>query len=294
MKKKINYNDALFQLGVQVASDKLTALKHNVLPKRLLTVVAGLFANTRWSWIKNYFILSFIKRFEVNMKEALIEEPTQYPTFNDFFVRHLKPGLRTIAPSNIVCPVDGCVSALGQIDRGTLVQAKGRTYSVSELLALPEEDCLPFVQGSYTTLYLSPKDYHRIHMPCSAKLQRMIHLPGALFSVQPETTRVIPKLFARNERLVVFFETDKGRMVMVLVGATIVGAIGTTWHGDLKRSSSEQVYTYSGEDVLEKASEMGYFKLGSTVILLFDEQSAVTWDASLSIGSSVKMGQTLS
>ncbi len=276
-----------------MASDRLIALKHNILPKRLLTFLAGLFANTRLSWIKNYFIHSFIKRFEVNMKEALIEEPTQYATFNDFFVRHLKPGIRTTAASDIVCPVDGSVSALGKIDRGTLVQAKGRTYTVSELLAIPEQDCLPFLQGTYTTLYLSPKDYHRIHMPCPAKLQRMVHIPGALFSVQPETTRVIPKLFARNERLVVFFETEKGRMVMVLVGATIVGAIGTTWHGDLRRSFSEQVYTYSGEDLLEKVEEMGYFKLGSTVILLFDEQSAVAWDASLSIGSSVKMGQAL-
>ncbi len=271
----------------------LIALKHSVLPKRLLTFSAGLFANTRIPFIKNYLIHRFIKHFQVDMLEALIEVPEQYPTFNDFFVRHLKSGIRPVAASDVVCPVDGCVSAVGKIQAGTMLQAKGQTYTVSELLAVSPEECLFFQSGSYMTLYLSPKDYHRIHMPLSAKLKRMVHVPGALFSVQPDTTRSIPKLFAKNERLIVFFETERGRMVMVLVGATIVGAIGTAWQGDLKRSSVEKTYEYSGEAVLEKASEMGYFKLGSTVILLFDEQSSAVWDASLSVGSLVKMGQSI-
>lgn len=276
-----------------MASDQIIALKHRALPKRLLTVLAGVFANVRLFWLKDKLIRLFIRRFQVNMQEALIEDPAQYPTFNDFFIRHLKPNVRPISTNEFISPVDGCISALGQIEAGTMVQAKGRTYTVAELLSISEEESQPFLNGSYMTLYLSPKDYHRIHMPHSAKLKRMVHVPGALFSVQPETTRVIPKLFAKNERLVVFFETDRGRMVMVLVGATIVGAIGTTWHGDLKRSSVEQAYTYSGEDVLEKAAEMGYFKLGSTVILIFDEQSAVTWAPNLSPDVSVKMGQAI-
>jgi phosphatidylserine decarboxylase len=276
-----------------VVSDQLIALKHRLLPKHFLTFLSGVFANTRLPWIKNYFIRTFISHFKVNMSEARVEQPEDYPTFNDFFIRHLKPELRPISTARIVSPVDGRVSALGQIHVGMLMQAKGRTYSVSELLSRTEAECAAFERGSYMTLYLSPKDYHRIHMPISAKLLEMVHVPGTLFSVQPETTRVIPKLFAKNERLIVFFETELGRMAMVLVGATIVGAIGTSWHGDLKRSATERVYRYSGDDALEKAAEMGYFKLGSTVILLFDEQSQVLWNNALSVGSSVKMGQSI-
>lgn len=273
-------------------SDFLVALKHRMLPKRFLTLLAGVFANTRLQIIKNYLILAFIKRFQVNMQEALIEIPEEYPTFNDFFVRHLKPGIRPIASTDLVSPVDGCISALGHMQQGDLLQAKGRTYTVSELLGCSTEESAPFEKGSYMTIYLSPKDYHRIHMPLSAKLQSMTHIPGALFSVQPETTRVIPKLFARNERLVVWFETEKGRMAMVLVGATIVGKIGTTWTGDLPRASTTKTYQCERKTLL-KASEMGYFKLGSTVIMLFDDKHAVEWESSLSIGSPLYMGQAL-
>ncbi len=273
-------------------SDFFIALKHRMLPKRLLTILAGIFANTRFSLIKNYLIVTFIKHFQVKMNEALIEIPEEYPTFNDFFVRHLKPGIRPVATSEIVSPVDGCISALGQIQHGDLLQAKGRTYSVSSLLGVSDDEGRIFENGNYMTIYLSPKDYHRIHMPLSAKLQRMTHIPGALFSVQPETTRVIPKLFAQNERLVVWFETDKGRMAMVLVGATIVGKIGTTWTGDLPRSKHIKNYEYQGEQIL-KSSEMGYFKLGSTVIMLFEKTHPMTWESDLSIGSPLSMGQAL-
>lgn len=268
---------------------------HYLLPKQRLTILAGLLAEVKITWIKNYLIKQFIKRFSVNMSEALEENPEKYPNFNEFFIRRLKPACRPLAEADIISPVDGAVSEIGKIEKGQLLQAKGRYYTVSELLGTEAPE---FDQGSFATLYLSPKDYHRIHMPIDATLSSMTHLPGALFSVQPATTQSIPKLFARNERLVIFFNTRYGKMAMVLVGATIVGAIGTTWHGELKRSLMSKSFQYDHPEVMiktfyEKAEEMGYFKLGSTVILLFEECMPIQWENSLKAGVTVKMGQSL-
>ncbi|WBV65859.1 archaetidylserine decarboxylase [Legionella pneumophila] len=198
--------------------------------------------------------------------------------------------------SDVICPVDGCISEIGKIERGQLLQAKGKYYSVQELLACDGQLAEQFVQGQFATLYLSPKDYHRVHMPIDAELVSMTYIPGALFSVQPATTRVVPKLFARNERLAIFFKTKIGPMVMVMVGATIVGAIGTSWHGDVKRSKELERFDYSEQfldKIISQGSEMGYFKLGSTVVLLFANGEKIQWDKELLAGSKIQLGKPM-
>lgn len=278
-------------------SDYLEFLFHTILPKRALTKLAGLLANVKKPAVKNYLISYFIRQYHVNMEEALIENPENYEHFNAFFIRRLKPDCRPIALSRVISPVDGYISEWGTIEAGSLLQAKGRYYSIHELLACEDKLSSQFNSGLFTTLYLSPSDYHRIHMPIDATLKEMIYVPGALFSVQPATTRVIPKLFARNERLVVFFDTPVGLMAMVLVGATIVGAIGTAWHGELSRSNRQRHFVYPKDGTtntaLQKAAEMGYFKLGSTVILLFAESQGLHWAKDLVAGGKIHFGDPL-
>ncbi|MCZ6902691.1 MAG: archaetidylserine decarboxylase, partial [Rickettsia endosymbiont of Ixodes persulcatus] len=227
-----------------MSKDLLKTIPQYLIPKQGLTAFAGCMADVKNTRIKNFLIQRFIKAYRVNMKEALVEDPTAYSSFNDFFIRHLKPECRPLASADVISPVDGCVSELGLISEGQLVQAKGRHYSVAELLACSTETAQPFIDGQFATLYLSPKDYHRVHLPIDARLTGMNYIPGALFSVQPTTARVVPKLFARNERLAMFFETKIGPMVMVMVGATIVGAIGTSWHGELSRSKRALSFDY--------------------------------------------------
>lgn len=276
--------------------DLLKTLPQYVIPKQGLTAFAGCLADVKNPRVKNYLIRRFIDKYSVNMSEALIEDPSLYPCFNDFFIRHLKPECRPLAKAGILSPVDGCISEIGTINDGQLIQAKGHQYSVEELLACDTSIAQQFIQGQFATLYLSPKDYHRVHMPIDAELKSMTYVPGALFSVQPTTARVIPKLFARNERLVVFFETSVGPMVMVLVGATIVGAIGTSWDGDVKRGSKQVSVDYTQEATVKtmaQGDEMGFFKLGSTVILLFANGEQVTWDETLQAGSTIRFGQAI-
>ncbi len=276
--------------------DHLKTAPQYIIPKRALNAFAGCLANVKTAAIKNHLIRNFIKDYDVNMREAREEAVEHYACFNDFFIRRLKPECRPIAETGIVSPVDGAISEIGTITAGKLLQAKGRNYSVAELLA-SDEPHTPFDNGRFATLYLAPKDYHRVHMPIAATLKGMIYVPGKLFSVQPTTARVIPHLFARNERLVVLFDTPAGLMAMVLVGATIVGAIGTSWHGDIKRSRKRERFVYSGEgDVctnLQKAAEMGYFKLGSTVILLFADSQRVKWNSHLHAGDKIQFGESL-
>ena len=266
-------------------------------PKIMLSVLAGMFANTKITKIKNYFIRGFIQSYDVVMREAVREKAEDYVNFNDFFTRYLKPGVRPIADADVISPVDGCVSEIGHIQQGQLLQAKGRYYSVDELLACDAEKSAPFQNGSFATLYLSPRDYHRVHMPVGGTLQDMIHVPGTLFSVQPDTVRHIPKLFARNERVVLFFETELGSMAGILVGATIVGKIGTCWHGDLPRVKKITDFKHNlpapAERVLKQADEVGYFKLGSTAIVLFAEHSKIEWTPELKAGMSVRLGEAL-
>lgn len=277
--------------------DPITALPHYLFPKKALTAFAGLLANVQTPCVKNYIIEQFIKTYAVDMSEAKEANPRNYASFNDFFIRPLKPGCRPIATADLVSPVDGCISEIGNIQSGQLLQAKGRYYSVEDLLACDSPISTQFNNGRFATLYLSPKDYHRVHMPIQGMLKQTIHIPGRLFSVQPLTTRLIPQLFARNERLVVFFNTSVGLMAMVLVGATIVGSIGTSWQGDLLRSHEKQFTDYTRNQVkplmLQQGAEMGYFKLGSTVILLFTGASNVHWNTALQAGSVIRLGQEI-
>ena len=274
-------------------SDYLSAVFHYSLPKKALTLLAGCLAAIKIPAIKNALIRYFIREHHINMDEALNSNINDYPDFNAFFIRQLKPGCRPIANTAIISPVDGYLSEMGQIHEGRLLQAKGRSYSIEELLACEEALCSPFKQGLFATLYLSPQDYHRVHMPIAATLKEMIYVPGTLFSVQPTTVRMIPKLFARNERLVVFFDTDVGLMAMVLVGATIVGAIGTSWEGDITRSRKSKRTAYPQTLNLQQAEEMGYFKLGSTVILLFANGQDLAWEKGLHFGDKIRLGQAL-
>ncbi|MGC1182133.1 archaetidylserine decarboxylase [Legionella sp.] len=267
-----------------------------LLPKHALTALAGYLAEVKEQRVKNYIIQSFINRFQVNMSEALIENPTAYVNFNDFFIRHLKPECRPLAATDLISPVDGCVSEMGAIHKGQLIQAKGHYYSVAELLACSDETAQQFDNGQFATLYLAPKDYHRVHMPMDATLNSMTYIPGALFSVQPATAQIVPKLFARNERLVISFSTKAGPMKIVMVGATIVGAIGTSWHGDIKRSKKNTYFDYSNAAIqrdMIKGDEMGYFKLGSTVILLFANGETVCWDKNIHMKSVLRFGQAM-
>lgn len=275
--------------------DYIKTIPHYLLPKYSLTAFAGFCANVKIPWIKNYLIRNFIRDYKVNMSEALAERPEDYACFNDFFIRHLKPGCRPIANAAVVSPVDGCVSEIGAIQQGMLLQAKKHYYTVQDLLACEPEFSAQFEHGRFATLYLSPKDYHRVHMPITGTLSHMIHVPGKLFSVQPLTSRTIPQLFARNERLVMFFDTELGLMAMVMVGATVVGAIGTSWQGDLTRPKTSQIIDYtqdqSGSKRLQQGDEVGYFKLGSTVILLFADGQRVQWSSELQAGKTVCLGQ---
>jgi phosphatidylserine decarboxylase len=275
-------------------NDYIKTAPQYLIPKRALTSFAGFLANVKIPAVKNHLIRNFIEDYQVNMQEAREESVENYACFNDFFIRHLKPGCRPIADADVVSPVDGMISEIGAITSGKIIQAKGRDYTVNELLACEEGLCSQFANGQFATLYLSPKDYHRVHMPIDATLRETIYVPGKLFSVQPTTARVIPRLFARNERLVAFFDTPLGLMAMVLVGATIVGAIGTTWSGDIPRSRKQKRTVFQEQSItLQKADEMGYFKLGSTVILLFANGQAVNWKHELHAGDKISLGQAL-
>lgn len=277
-------------------SDFIKTIPQYLLPQKHLTTFAGLVAGVTNPAIKNYIIQRFIAQYQVNMTEALQEDPKAYNSFNDFFIRQLKPGCRPLAEADIVSPVDGCISELGAIEKGQLLQAKGRYYTVQELLGCSSEQAALFEQGKFATIYLSPKDYHRVHMPIEGTLLSMNYIPGALFSVQPRTARVVPNLFARNERLAVFFDTKVGPMAMVMVGAIIVGAIGTSWHGALKRTKKQVEFDYrqsSMPNLWPQAAEMGYFKLGSTVVLLFANGKQIQWNPTLKAGQTLSFGMAM-
>ncbi|WP_225639661.1 archaetidylserine decarboxylase [Candidatus Profftia sp. (ex Adelges kitamiensis)] len=248
-----------------------------LLPKQIITHLIGWVADQEFGWFTQLFIKTFIKYYKVNMKEALYPNPEHYKTFNDFFIRQLRYGIRPVTenPDHLVSPVDGIISQLGKIKQGKIIQAKKHDYSLESLLAgnyfLAEE----FKDGHFATIYLSPRDYHRVHMPCNGILQEMIYVPGELFSVNLLMISNIPNLFARNERLICIFKTDFGLMAQILVGATIVGSIKTAWSGtvNITREGIVKRWTYpstgTGVIMLKKGEEMGYFKLGSTIINLF-------------------------
>ena len=253
-------------------SDRLAVLPQYLLPKQALTALAGKFATARAGGLTTSVIRWFVGRYQVDMSEAANPDIASYSSFNEFFTRPLKPGARPLAPAAFICPVDGAISQFGAIERDQIFQAKGHSYTTTALVGGDAELARQFADGDFATLYLSPKDYHRIHMPCDGRLLRMIHVPGALFSVNPTTARGVPGLFARNERVVCVFESDHGPYVLALVGATIVGSMATVWHGVVNppRPGHLRDWSYGDRELrYRQGEEMGRFLLGSTVVMLF-------------------------
>ncbi len=278
--------------------DKLFILLQQIVPQHLLSRLIGRLADCRVRWFKNLFIDLFRRQYNVDMSEALEENPRAYPCFNDFFTRALKPGARPIDPDpgSIVSPVDGVVSQAGDISYGRLIQAKGRGYSLTTLLGGDSRRAEPFINGRFATLYLSPRDYHRVHMPVTGTLREAIYIPGDLFSVNHATAAGVDSLFARNERLVTIFDTEYGPMAMVLVGAMIVAGIETVWSGQVAPLPRQPQTLYSRAEpariTLEKGQEMGRFHLGSTVILAFGPDQ-VRWVDTLTHRTPVTLGRTI-
>jgi phosphatidylserine decarboxylase len=253
-------------------SDRLAVLPQYLIPKQALTLLAGRVAGARGGALTTKLISWFVGRYGVNMGEAANPDLASYATFNEFFTRALKDGARPLAQADLICPVDGAISQFGAMQADQIFQAKGHHYSSTALVGGDATLAAQFDGGSFATLYLSPKDYHRIHMPCDGRLTRMIYVPGELFSVNPTTARGVPGLFARNERVVCVFESVQGPFVLVLVGATIVGSMATVWHGVVNppRSAEVREWRYDDQKIeLKQGQEMGRFLLGSTVVMLF-------------------------
>lgn len=277
-------------------SDRLKILVQHLLPKQRLTALAGRVAGSRSGSVTTRLIRWFVRKYEVDMSEAEHPDLSHYQSFNDFFTRPLKAGARPIAAADFTSPVDGAISQFGAIDDHHIVQAKGHRFTTTELVGGDAALAAEFRHGSFANLYLAPKDYHRLHMPCDGRLARMIYVPGALYSVNPVTARGVPNLFARNERVVCVFDSpEHGPFVMVLVGATIVGSIATVWHGVVnpKRTGKMSSWDYANENiVLRQGEEMGRFLLGSTVVMLFKQQ-AIAFNPDWVPERSVRLGEMM-
>ncbi|MCD4864574.1 archaetidylserine decarboxylase [Pseudomonas sp. PLB05] len=279
--------------------DRLFILAQHLLPHHLLSRVIGGFAECRAPWFKNLLTRWFVRHYDVDMRQAQVEDPTAYENFNAFFTRALKPGARPLPAEAgvVVSPSDGAISQLGRIEHGRIFQAKGHSYSLLELLGGDGLRAAPFMGGHFATIYLSPKDYHRVHMPLTGTLKEMVYVPGRIFSVNQLTAENVPELFARNERVVCIFDTAVGPMAVILVGAMIVASIETVWAGlvtppkrELKRFAYDEAAR--APITLRTGDELGRFKLGSTAIVLFGPD-AVNWSAELGALSTVNMGQLL-
>lgn len=278
-------------------SKSLSVFWQYLLPQHWLSRLIGKLAHSRWPWLKNQLITHFIQRYQVDMSQALEPDPTRYADFNAFFTRALKPGIRRIddAPYSLVSPVDGCVSQVGRIQAGRIFQAKNFYFSLVELLGGSEARALPFWNGHFATFYLAPKDYHRVHMPDSGKLEEMVYVPGRLFSVNRQSVENISGIFARNERVINIFNTSSGAMAVILVGAMIVASIKTVWAGTVAPGMGREVqsWRYIGSDIqLNKGEEVGQFQLGSTVIVLM-ANSEMRMDTSLIPEQPILMGQPI-
>ena len=276
-------------------SERLAVLLQYLLPKRALTALAGKFAGARAGGLTTAVIRWFVGRYGVNMAEAANPDIASYASFNEFFTRQLKPDVRPLADADFICPVDGAISQCGAIHRDRIFQAKGHDYSTRALVGGDAVLAAQFENGSFATLYLSPKDYHRIHMPCAGRLLRMIHVPGDLFSVNPVTARGVPGLFARNERVVCVFDGEQGPFVLVLVGATIVGSMATVWHGVVNPPRPGQLREWRYEDqqlLFKQGEEMGRFLLGSTVVMLFP-QGTLQFNAEWSPQREIRLGENM-
>jgi len=279
-------------------SDRLAVLPQYLLPKQALTSFAGWVAGGHWGSATTSLIRWFVGRYGVNMAEAAEPDIAVYASFNDFFTRALKPGVRPLASASLVCPVDGAISQFGAIDGERIFQAKGHDYTATALVGGDAALAAMYHGGHFATLYLSPKDYHRIHMPCGGRLQRMIHVPGELFSVNPTTARGVPGLFARNERVVCVFDGDAANpspWVLVLVGATVVGSMATVWHGVVNppRPGSLREWRYADRRIdLSQGDEMGRFMLGSTVVMLFPK-GPLRFNPAWATGGTIRMGEAM-
>jgi phosphatidylserine decarboxylase len=282
-------------------SDRLAVLPQYLFPKQALTSFAGWVSSRERGWVTTEIIRRFVLKYQVNMDEAAESDIASYATFNDFFTRALKTGARPIADADLVSPVDGAISQFGAIEHDQILQAKGHNYSITAVVGGDAALAAQYEQGSFATLYLSPRDYHRIHMPCDGLLMRMTYVPGELFSVNPVTARGVPGLFARNERVVCVFESSSGPFVLILVGATIVGSMATVWHGVINRSRGTVVrsWTYpaasNGQQAavsLKKGEEMGRFLLGSTVVMLFPK-GALKFNPDWAPGRSIRLGEAM-
>lgn len=278
-------------------SDRFKVLPQYLMPKQALTRLAGRFASKPRGGLTTAAIRHFVARYGVNMAEAAEPDVAAYASFNDFFTRALREGVRPIAAAPLVCPVDGAISQVGRIEGDQVFQAKGQRFTTTALLGGPSgagQLATQFRDGLFANLYLSPRDYHRIHMPADGRLLRMVHVPGALFSVNPTTARGVPGLFARNERVVCVFENDTlGQWVLVLVGATIVGSMATVWHGRISRGGDVHEWRYApGQVALKQGDEMGRFLLGSTVVMLFPK-SGLQFNPAWQPGGSIRMGEEM-
>ncbi len=277
-------------------SDRLKVLLQHALPKQQLTTIAGRVANAQAGAMTTRLIRWFVDRYGVDMAEAAEPDIRRYRSFNDFFTRPLRPGARPIAAADFVCPVDGAISQFGAIDDHHIVQAKGHRFTTTQLVGGDAALAARFRHGSFANLYLSPRDYHRLHMPCDGTLTRMIHVPGTLFSVNPVTARGVPNLFARNERVVCVFDSpDHGPFVMVLVGATIVGSMATVWNGVVNptRTGRPSEWTYTDRTIrLRQGEEMGRFLLGSTIVMLF-RPGAIAFDGDWAPERQVRLGEAM-
>lgn len=272
------------------------------MPQQALAKFAHFMANNRTKWLKNWLISDFIQRYQVDLSDAVIQQPERFSCFNEFFTRALKPSARKIAniPNGFASPVDGEISQFGKVHDGKLLQAKQHWYSLPALMGGFESLASLFQDGEYITLYLSPKDYHRVHMPITGQLEQMIYVPGKLFSVNHKTTESVAGLFANNERVIAVFDTEIGKVAIILVGAMIVGSISTIWRGQITPPHRGHIHTWQysktadeGHYVhLNQGEEMGHFALGSTVILL-TQKSRVSWADNISLGETVRLGQAL-
>ena len=278
-------------------SDRRKVLPQYLLPKRGLTAFAGRVASRERGATTTRLVRWFVRKYGVDMSEAANPEIASYASFNDFFTRALKEGVRPLADADLICPVDGTISQFGRVEQDQILQAKGHRYSTTALVGGDPALAEPFHDGSFATLYLSPKDYHRIHMPCDGVLSRMIHVPGALFSVNPTTARGVPGLFARNERVVCVFESETvGRFVLALVGATIVGSMATVWHGAVNSPRTRRVrdWPYPAAHVsLKRGEEMGRFMLGSTVVMLFGKGAGLVFNPEWEPGRAIRLGEAM-
>ncbi|WP_338760758.1 archaetidylserine decarboxylase [Massilia sp. METH4] len=276
-------------------SDRLAVLPQYLLPKGALTNFAGRVAGAKGGAMTTRLIRWFVGKYNVNMDEAENPDIASYHSFNEFFTRALKPGVRQIADTPYVCPVDGRISQFGAIEDDQIFQAKGHSFTTTALVGGDRALADLFQHGSFANLYLSPRDYHRIHMPCDGKLTRMIYIPGSLFSVNPTTARGIPGLFARNERVVCVFDTAHGPFVMTLVGATIVGSMATVWHGVVNPPRQPKIceWTYLDQHImLKKGEELGRFLLGSTVVMLFPKDT-LAFNPAWQPAGAVRLGEPM-